>query len=82
MNNPNNNLFNDLLKSGNGKIDRDEIAEAARSGDTSKLINSLSEHDKQKLNQILNDKDALSEVLKSPQAIALMKMFKRGGKDG
>ena len=82
MNNPDNKIFNDLLKSSNGKIDRNAITDAAKSGDTSKLVNSLSNEDKQKLNQILNDKDALSEILKSPQAIALMKMFKRGGKDG
>ncbi len=82
MNNPDNKLFDDLLKSSNGKIDREAISNAAKSGDTSKLVNSLSQEDKQKLNKILSDKDALKEILKSPQAIALMKMFKHGEKDG
>ncbi len=82
MNNPDNKLFDDLLKSSNGKIDREAISNAAKNGDTSKLVNSLSQEDKQKLNEILSDKDSLNQILKSPQAIALMKMFKRGGKDG
>ena len=37
--------------------------------------------DKEKLNSILNDKKALDKVLKSPQALALLKMFS-GGKNG
>lgn len=82
MNNSDNKLFDDLLKSSNGKIDREAISNAAKNGDASKLVNNLSTEDKQKLNQILNDKDALNQILKSPQAMALMKMFKRGGKDG
>ncbi|MBQ6825312.1 MAG: hypothetical protein IKT38_01060 [Clostridia bacterium] len=57
-----------------------DILSAAKSGKTDKLINSLSNEDKQKLNEILNDKNALSEILKSPQAAAIMKAL--GGKNG
>lgn len=47
-----------------------------------KLVNSLSNEDKAKLNAILNDKEKLDEVLKSPMAKALMKKFLGGGKNG
>lgn len=56
-----------------------EILSAAKSGNTDKLINSLSNEDKQKLNKILSDKNALNEILKSPQAAAIMKIL--GGKN-
>lgn len=76
------NLLNDILKSSKGKIDPKAVSEAAKSGNASALVNSLSAQDKEKLNKLLSDKDALAEALKSPQAIALMKMFKGGGKNG
>jgi len=47
----------------------------------SELINSLSSKDKETLNRILNDKSELEKVLKSPQAMALLKMLS-GGKNG
>ena len=47
-----------------------------------KLVNSLSNEDKAKLDAILNDKEKLDEVLKSPMAKALMKKFLGGGKNG
>lgn len=45
------------------------------------LLNSLSSDDKAKLNSILNDKASLEKLLKSPEALAIMKMLK-GGKNG
>ena len=63
-----------------GKIDRDAIEKAKQSGDVSSLVNNLSCQDKEKLNSILNDKEQLEKVLKSPQAQLLLKMF--GGKNG
>ena len=64
------------------KLDKEALSKAAKSGDTSSLINSLSQEDKQKLNNILSDKQELSKVLNSPQAKALMKMFGKGNNNG
>ena len=55
----------------------DDIKKAMQTGNTENLINSLSKEDKQKLNNILNDKDALEKVMNSPQAKALMKLFNK-----
>lgn len=77
----NNDLFN-ILKNSGGKIDQNDINKAVKSGDASSLINNLSNEDKQKLNQILSDKQALAEVLKSPKAQAIMKMFNKGNNNG
>lgn len=63
----------------NPKFDR-KTMEAAKKGDTKQLIDNLSDQEKQKLNAILNDKAALENILKSPQAAAIMKLF--GGKNG
>ncbi len=75
-------LFENILKSGGGKIDNETLRNAAKTGDASALVNRLSQDDKQKLNQILSDKESLNKILSSPQAIALMKMLKRGDKNG
>lgn len=56
-------------------LDPDTIKNLKSSGKADKILNSLTEDQKQKLNTVLNDKNALEEILKSPQAIALMKMF-------
>ena len=80
--NDNQNLFDNLIASSGGKINRQTISNAAKNGDTSALVNSLSQEDKQKLNDILSDKQALSELLKSPQAQALMKILKKGNNNG
>lgn len=58
-----------------------EIEKLKSQGNTEKLINNLSSEQKQKLNAVLNDKEALEKVLKSPQALALLKLF-GGGKNG
>ncbi len=71
--------FNDLLKS-NGKIDKKAVENAVKTGNTDSLVNSLSNEDKQKLLNIMSDKQAMSDILKSPQAQALLKLF--GGKNG
>lgn len=77
----NNQNINDMFF-GNNNIDKNTISEAAKSGNTDKLINSLSPEDKQKLNSILKDKNAIAEVLKSPQAAAILKMLSGGKKNG
>ncbi len=50
--------------------------------DPKKLMNSLSEKDKETVNKMLSDKKALSEMLKSPQAQAIMKMLSGKDKNG
>lgn len=78
----NNNDLNNILKNTNGKINPNDIKKAAKSGDASSLVNNLSAEDKQKLNRLLSDKEALSELLKNPKAQAIMKMFNQGEKNG
>lgn len=76
-------LINAIISSSNGKLDREKLTEAADKKDVSSLIGGLSEDDKKKLMAALNDKNALNELLKSPQAKALLNSFlKGGGKNG
>ncbi len=82
MDNSNKQNLDDMFSSLDGKIDRKAALDAAKSGNTDKLINSLSAEDKQKLNSVLNDKKAIESVLKSPQAAAILKMLSGGGKNG
>ena len=74
-----NNNFDNLLKN-NGKIDKKAVENAVKTGNTDSLVNSLSKDDKRKLLNIMNDKQAMSDILKSPQAQALLKLF--GDKNG
>lgn len=76
--NQNNKHFNELSK--NGKIDKKAVENAIKTGNTDSLINSLSAEDKQKLLNIMSDKEAMNNILKSPKAQALLKLF--GGKNG
>lgn len=83
MNSKNNNDFiNSAIKASGGKLSNDDIKAAAKSGDASKLLNQLSNEDKAKINKMLNDKAALSALLKSPQAAELIKKLSGGGKNG
>ena len=76
--NQNDKIINDMLK---GKsLNKRYLENAAKTGDTQKLINSLSSSDKQKLLKVMSDKEAMNEILKSPEAQALLKLF--GGKNG
>ena len=76
--NQNDKIINDMLK---GKsLNKRDLEDAAKTGDTQKLINSLSSSDKQKLLKVMSDKEAMNEILKSPEAQALLKLF--GGKNG
>lgn len=63
----------------NPKFDNKTI-EAAKKGNAKELMKNLSNEDKEKLNSILNDKQAIESILKSPQAAAIMKII--GGKNG
>lgn len=62
-----------------GKISKEAI-EKAKNGDNSALLSSLSNEDKQKIEGLLKDKQALKTILSSPEAKAIMKML--GGKNG
>ena len=80
MNNQNPELDN-ILKNSGGALSREALEKAQKTGDASSLIDSLSSKDKQKLNQLLSDKNELEKVLKSPQAQMLLKLLS-GGKNG
>lgn len=76
-----NKILDSVLASTNSDVDRKALSDAVKSGDRSTLINSLSQEDRQKLNSVLNDKKALSEALKTPEAKAILKAL-FGGKNG
>lgn len=57
-----------------------EAIEKAKKGDNSALLSSLAPEDKAKIENLLKDKEALQNVLSSPEAQAILKMF--GGKNG
>ncbi len=63
-------------------INPDLINTASREKDPKKLFNSLSQKDKETVNKMLSDKKALEEMLKSPQAQAIIKMLSGKGKNG
>ncbi len=63
-------------------INPDLIKAAANSKDPKKLFNSLSDKDKDTVNKMLSDKKAMEEMLKSPQAQAILKMLSGKGKNG
>ncbi len=50
--------------------------------DPKKLMESLSDKDKETVNKMLSDKKALSEMLNSPQARAIIKMLSGKDKNG
>lgn len=78
-NNPD--FMDSLTKNSDGKIDKQTIKNAIKSGDSSQILNKLSDEDKNKINKILNDKNAMESILKNPLARELMKRF-GGEKNG
>lgn len=62
------------------KIDKKTL-DAARRGDTDSVMSSLNESDRQKVKEILADKDKLNKILKSDAAQKLMKIL-GGNKNG
>lgn len=81
MNNENGKILNSVFSEQINGLDRDTIEQALRTKDSNVLINGLSEEDKKKLNSVLEDKQKLSEILKSSKARLLMKAL-LGGKNG
>ena len=59
------------------KLDKKTL-EAARRGDTDAVMSGLSDADRQKVNEVLADKDKLKQILSSNAAQQLMKIL--GGK--
>ena len=80
--NINNQNLNSIMNEMGGRLDKKTVLDAAKSGNTDSLINSLSNEDKQKLNDVLNDQKKLEEILKSPKAAALLKMLSGVNKNG
>ncbi len=76
-------LIDTVLSSSGGKLDKDALNNAINNQNADKLINSLSNSDKEKLSRLMSDKESMQNLLKSPQAQAIMKAFiKNGGKNG
>lgn len=59
------------------KLDKKTI-DAARRGDTNAVMSGLSDADRQKVNEVLADKDKLKQILSSDAAQQLIKIL--GGK--
>lgn len=59
----------------------DTLKAAVKRKDKDALLNSLSDEEREKLNSVLSDKNALEAALKSPEAKAIMKAL-FGGKNG
>ena len=71
-------MLDALMRKTNGAVDRGSI-EAAMNGDTNALLNRLNNSDKAKIQNMLNDKEALQKLLSSAAAQKLIK--KISGKD-
>jgi len=74
-------ILDSVLASSGSDLDRKALADAVKKKDKNGLINSLSDEDKKKLNSVLNNKQALSDAINSPEARALIKAL-FGGKNG
>ena len=74
-------LLNELAKASGGKMDMEKIKKAAENEDVSSLVSALPENDKNKIMNILNDKDSLKALLKNPQVNDIINSFLgKGGK--
>ena len=62
------------------KLDKNTI-DAARRGDTNAVLSGLNEADRQKVKEVLADKDKLKQILSSDAAQKLMKIL-GGNKNG
>ena len=74
-------LLNELARASGGKMDMEKIKKAAENEDISSLVSVLPENDKNKIMNILNDKDSLKALLKNPQVNDIINSFLgKGGK--
>lgn len=65
----------------NGNINP-ELLKREKSKDPEKLLESLSPEDRKRVTDMLADKNALANLLKSPEALAIMNMLSGKGKNG
>lgn len=77
----NSNFDENLNKMTGGKIDKKTI-EAAKSGNTNAVMNSLSDADRKKMQDILADKDKLKKILSSDAAKNIIKILGGDNKNG
>lgn len=75
-------FINSAINASGGKLDAETIKQATESGDSSAILNNLSQSDRDKINRVLKDKTALSALLKNPQVAEIMKKLSGGGKNG
>lgn len=71
-------LINAVLSS--GKIDSKSVNDAISKNDASEILSTLPPEERQKLMSVLSDKSALSSVLNSKEAKAILSSFLKGGK--
>ena len=67
---------------GNNNFAGNELEEAMKAKNAQNLVNKLSAEDKEKLNNVLNDRAQLESLLKSERAQQIMKMLGWGKTDG
>ena len=80
MSNPDNSkLYDAIISSSKGKIDKNAI-EKAKKGDLNGVLSSLPKEDAQKLKEALSDKEKTRQLLSSDAAKALINMFLGGKK--
>lgn len=74
-------LFEAIEGSSGGKIDKEKLKQAVKSGDATSLLGYLSESDRQKINRALADKSNLEKILNSKEAKQLLNSLIKGGKN-
>ena len=75
-----NKILSEIGKNSGGKIDMEALSRAAEKKDANAIINSLGEADKEKLKSLLNDKEAIKNLLKNPKITDMLGNFMNGGK--
>ena len=74
-------ILSEIAKASGGKMDMEKIKKAAENEDVSSLVSALPENDKNKIMNILNDKESLNALLKNPQVNNIINSFLgKGGK--
>ncbi|MBP3706688.1 MAG: hypothetical protein J6J13_05535 [Clostridia bacterium] len=81
QNSENNKLYDAIIASSKGKIDKNSL-DRAKSGDLDGILSSLSEEDAKKLKAALADKEKTKQLLSSDAAKALMNMLMGGKNNG
>lgn len=74
-------LINAIVNSSGSKINKNAI-ERAKSGDISGLVSGLDDQNKKMLNEAMNDKNRVREILSSKEARELMKKLLGGKGNG